>query len=665
MLEINTIRDWNALPGRTPRPKKAAEQIAAQVDQVVLGQPRFSSRVRHLQTAMKPEHWQPAAETLAMLALRPEIAATMLGLQPVYHFKKLPPRQQEDLHVLAQRVTVIGDQQIALHETESGARMLVNVDALARDLNTLGAGTDPGEVKDNLWNIMESGNPVRQFADGLGRALAPRVASLEPVAPYATSDNPVRQVGMIAYCDSSEEVVKFQDTLRDWEANFQAFGHHGRTIRICDDSPAEYAEQLRQACQNHQSVIGTTVQYLGREEKEALRQKMVQAILASPKLEQLGLDKQDIEHMTLGMFGGFGPDGYSSGPTENRNLSTLLLQGTRSFQADHDMVPRVLTVTADRLRGFDGYQMLGSKSAPDLITMPVDLLTQLQDEAPVQGISSPQFSGAADPPIEHIVQSKVYYKGDMLKGAANTWSGMQSERTVLDAESEGVFRTASPMLLPERYEGFLPISPAVRDGDLVVGMMMKKHAGIQARELPRFILHTVTAGSQWGGEANLLRDTTLSQAVTYALLDLDNAGMDATADQILRKLKEQPEWIQEKVQKCMKAHWQVAKDYVKSRRERAEALTGLLANLDSKALQQWYEGSSQQVHDPIQARLEIEAEVRKCQKEAADMGRLRPGKRRAQEMAEKAARKLRDYALALKFHQEILEVTRQASLQES
>jgi predicted oxidoreductase (fatty acid repression mutant protein) len=136
MLEINNIRDWNALPGRTPRPQKAAEQIASQVDKVVLGQPSFSTRVRHLRTAMKPDFWEPASETLALLAIKPEIAATLLG---------------------------------------------------------------------------------------------------QPLATHESSDNQVRQVGMIAYFDTPQEVDKFQDTLKDWEANFQLFGHHSRLIKIQAD----------------------------------------------------------------------------------------------------------------------------------------------------------------------------------------------------------------------------------------------------------------------------------------------------------------------------------------------------------------------------------------------------------------------------------------------
>jgi hypothetical protein len=659
MLEINNIRDWNALPGRTPRPQKAAEQIASQVDKVVLGQPSFSTRVRHLRTAMKPDFWQPAPETLALLAFKPEIAATLLGLQPVYHLKQ-PQRQLEDLHTLAQRVTVIGDQRIALHQTEDGAQMLINVDALARDLNMLGAQTTPKEVHQELWNIMEPGNPVRLFADSIGEAMAPTVSGLQPLETHESSDNQVRQIGMIAYCDTPEEVDKFQNTLKDWEANFQLFGHHDRTIRICDDSPPQHAERIRQACQSHQSGIGTTVQYFGRQEKEALRQQMTERITATPKFEQLGLTRQDIEAMTLGMFGGVGAHGYSSGPTENRNLSTLLLQGTRSFQADHDMVPQVQTMTADRLRSHNGYEMLGSPSAPDLITMPVDLLTQLENEAPANGIFSPQFCGSVDPPIEHIVQSKTYFQDDMLKATSGRRTGMQTGRSVLDAENEGVFRTASPMLLPEKYETFLPLSPTVRDGDLIVGAMMKKQAGIQARELPRSILHTVAAGSQWGGEANLLKDTTLSQTVSYALFDLTDAGIEATADQILRNLIDQPEWLQEKAEKCMEAHWQVAKGYVESRDKRIEALQGLLANPNPKALQEWYAGRPDKTGDPTQACLEMKAEMGQNEREAADMAELKPDQNRVQVLVGKAAQKLRDYALALKFHEEILEVTRQA-----
>lgn len=661
MLEINSIRDWNALPGRTPRPKKAAEQVAAQVDKVVLGQTRYSTRVRHLQTAMRSEFWQPAPETLAMLALKPEVAATLLGLQPVYRLKDEGQRQLEDLHTLAQRVTVVGDQQISLHETDDGKLLLVNVDALARDLNAMGAKTDPHEVSENLWNLMEPGNPVRLFADSLGSALAPTVAKLQPVARHPHSDNKVRQIGMIAYCDSADEVVKLQQTLQDWEANFQTFGHHGRTIRICDDSPSEFAQGIRRACQDHQSEIGTTVVYLGRQEKEALRQQMVERIVTSERFPEMGLSRQDIESMTLGMFGGVGPDGYRSGPTENRNFSTLLLQGSPSFQADHDMQARVLTATHDGLRRLDGYQRLHDKSEPQTISMPVDLLTQLQDEAPRKGISSPQFSGASDPPIENIVQSKVYYKDDMLKKSpSESWMAPSNERTVLDAEDEGVFRTASPMLLPSRYKDFLPISPTIRDGDIMVGAMQKKTSGIQARELPRFILHTVAAGSQWGGEAKLLKDTTLSQAVMYAMFDIPDGDMDATAKSILSKLASDPQWVQDKVEKCMKAHWEVAKGYVESRLTRAEALKGSLENLDASALDKWYGDTPREQRDPARARLEIQAEVDRNLREAEEMARLRPGKKRIRVMTETAAKKLKDYALALTFRHEILAVTAEA-----
>jgi hypothetical protein len=56
----------------------------------------------------------------------------------------------------------------------------------------------------------------------------------------------------------------------------------------------------------------------------------------------------------------------------------------------------------------------------------------------------------------------------------------------------------------------------------------------------------------------------------------------------------------------------------------------------------------------------MKAEMSQNKREAADMAQLKPDQNRVQVLVGKAAQKLRDYALALKFHEEILEVTRQA-----
>ena len=131
--------------------------------------------------------------------------------------------------------------------------------------------------------------------------------------------------------------------------------------------------------------------------------------------------------MTLQMFGGVSPEGHwTSGPTQNRNLSMLLLQGQRAFQADHDMQPRVLTTAGECER----HEFLEVHNSPSEVTelevteldlalrddpdetdryatqgvwdsLPVDLLSQMS-AVPGDRIASPQFCGSADPPIKRL-----------------------------------------------------------------------------------------------------------------------------------------------------------------------------------------------------------------------------------------------------------------------
>jgi hypothetical protein len=126
------------------------------------------------------------------------------------------------------------------------------------------------------------------------------------------------------------------------------------------------------------------------------------------------------------------------------------------------------------------------------------------------------FAERVFPAVARPSSVPIVFKDELLNQNPSGWS-VGAERPVNDTEDEGGFRTSSPMLLPENYETFLPLSPTIRDGDIMVGSMMERHAQITPRELPRFILHTVTAGSQWGGEANLLKDTTVSNAVQRAM----------------------------------------------------------------------------------------------------------------------------------------------------
>jgi hypothetical protein len=696
--------DWKVSQRKQPRlgPREAGQEVGAQIDQAVLSgsapaRKALMAHVHQLRAAMVPELWNPAPETLALLTLKPEIAATLLGVQPSCRLQLNPEtdqRQLGDLDVLAHRMAVIGDQEIKFHETEKEGYLLVNVDALSQGLKKAGVNTPAWQISNSLYDLEERQNPLRLFADSVNKATrkSARTAAqaLQSSPPLASVDGPhsLRQVGLIAYCDSDESLQKFVQSLVDWDSNFATFGHPNRTLRICDDSPEPYASAMRKACDEFDSQVGTRVEYLGRPEKEEVRQAMVEAIMASPTLTQLqaageAVNRSTIEAMTRGMFGGQGPDGYRSGPTENRNLSTLLLQGSRSFQADHDMLPWVETSTADRLR-----RSLGWEAPPTparTLTTPVDLLSQLQHEKGDR-ISSPQFCGAVDPPINLIVEASLLGQGGLASRPVPD-APDQGGRAVDEGGLSGVFRTASPMLLPRQYDQFLPLSPTIRDGDIAVGYLMKEHGGPQARELSRFILHTERAGSKWGGEAHLLRDTIISQALLKTLYNFKAAGAykepgpDGMAEALLSSIRAHPDVpeAQEAVTALLAANADLIFRYIANRQERSQALEGLLHNLEGdanqrrRALRQWYrledqradkQGQPHQRHSSSLARQEVEQALQTSRAEAQAMRALHPSSpeeatQLRNKMVAQVVSKLHDYALCLKFRQEILDVTRQ------
>ena len=674
--------------------------MGAQIDKAILsGSPAarktLAAHVHQLRAAMVPELWNPAPETLALLALKPEIAATLLGVQPSCRLPlQTDPQQLSDLDLLSHRMAVIGDQEIQFHETEKQGYLIVNVDALCQDLKKAGVNISSSELSSSLYDLEERQNPLRLFTDSLNQATrkSARVAAQAlQTQPTLKVDGPhsLRQVGLIAYCDSDDSVRKLQQSLTDWDQNFATFGHQDRTLRLCDDSPEPYAQSVRSACQNFQSQAGTQVQYLGRQEKEEIRQAMIEAILASPTRAQLQaagetVDRPTIDAMTRAMFGGQGPNGYRSGPTENRNLSTLLLQGSRSFQADHDMLPRVETSTADRLRRSLGYQAQLPPPGQRTTTTPVDLLSQLRHQ-PGDRISSPQFCGATDPPIDYIVEGSILPKDRLSSQPPATNGLVGGGRPVDEAGHSGVFRTASPMLLPRHYDQFLPLSPTIRDGDIAVGYLMTQHGGPQARELSRFILHTEKAGSKWGGEAHLLHDTLTSQALLKTLYSLKSGGafgdssLDAMADGLLERIRSKgdlPE-AREASAQLLDSHADLIDRYIRNRDERSQALQGLLhdlsgdANQRRKALRQWYRPENEQadkLHEPHPrhsssvARQEVEQALQASLADAQAMRTLQPptpqqAAELRQQMADQVTNKLHDYALCLKFRHEILEVT--------
>ena len=130
------------------------------------------------------------------------------------------------------------------------------------------------------------------------------------------------------------------------------------------------------------------------------------------------------------------------------------------------------------------------------------------------------------------------------------------------------------MVLPASYDAdkLLPFAPPIRDGDLMPGVLMEAFSGIRPRELQRAILHTETAGSKWGGEASLLSDSALSEAVTMIIQEhLVKESPEESADAILASL-EQPQAGEYEVKTKLADYQALANGYAQNRRDRALAL---------------------------------------------------------------------------------------------
>ena len=111
-------------------------------------------------------------------------------------------------------------------------------------------------------------------------------------------------------------------------------------------------------------------------------------------------------------------------------------------------------------------------------------------------------------------------------------------------------------MLPAQQPTLPPIAPSIRDGDVWLGALQELLGGPSSQELPFAILHRKKTGSKWGGEANLLRDTILSAAVTSTICCWAGslAGPDALANALLMQARANCQRVGELLRESFESH---------------------------------------------------------------------------------------------------------------
>lgn len=538
-----------------------------------------------------------------------DLAGVLCGVMNSVSLPLSEPQEQEALRNLAGCQSLAAGQHLAAlpDPHQPGHFLILNNANFSWKLHEVRWGK---ELKPETWTAAAAAKVESWNAENRPRAQA--LLAITQTAPEGRppSERTPRQLAMISYVTSEEQLQRCGRVLVEWRENFQQFGHQHMQARLCDDSPEPFGSRLQELAEKNGFI------YVGPAEKAALR---------------LELEKRLQQHMSLDDARQVAALVAGPGATQNRNLSLQMLGKSGGLQMDHDMTPEILTAYCDR-------------------PIPYDIVSRMES-APEHQISSFNFTGAMDVSIDTILAQPL--------GPLNRNSEPPAPYR-MKSDTQLILGNAvrGPMHVPAKVPAAARLAPGLRDGDLALTTFSERLGGACSSGLADSVYHRDPAGGRWGG-ANLLRQYLIYEmvnAVAAEALPWQDGGLPpAQAGQLLlERLQSDKPWPTVADSACYQRGQKSLETYDQERRRGLEevglALQGLDSSQAASVAGMWKSGASVK-----EARAELEGLRDRLEGERGAMRRLQ-GPALDGDLQREAREVLRIQALALRHFEVIQDV---------